>query len=144
MVAIERESSQDPWTRDELEQVCLHRVALVYELHGKAVGYIIAACDDKDTTERRIEILNIAVDPFLRLQGIGSLLVRRVIAAARETGASVVAASVRERNTVALMFLRKLGFKSTTMIRGFYQETDEAAVRMAYRIGDNAAASPAR
>ena len=76
------------------------------------------------------EILNLAVEPERRRQGIASALLAAAIEACRAAGAKSVYLEVRESNAVAIAFYRSSGFEPTGRRARYYQDPPEAAVVM--------------
>ena len=80
--------------------------------NGKLLGYVLVAAGAKDdfTGEQQAYILDIAVGPELRSQGIGTKLMQRAHAYAREKGLRYIGLTVATGNENALRLYRKLGY----------------------------------
>ena len=76
------------------------------------------------------EILNFAVKKTYRRQGIGRALIQRLLDELHQHSATSVFLEVRESNTAAVAFYRKLGFQSVGRRPAYYQQPDEAAIIM--------------
>ena len=76
------------------------------------------------------EILNLAVEPESRRQGIASVLLAAALAASRAAGAKSVYLEVRESNAGAIAFYGRNGFEPTGRRAHYYQDPPEAAVVM--------------
>ena len=81
-----------------------------------------------------IHLLNVAVQPERRGQGLGRELVEAVLADGRTTGARVVYLEVRAGNVVARRLYRRLGFRDLGVRRGYYGPGQDAIV-MQLRLG---------
>jgi ribosomal-protein-alanine N-acetyltransferase len=104
------------------------RVALVAfeESQSAAVaGFVIARCG---TDEWEIE--NVVVDPGLRRQGIGQLLIEGVLREAKKSGAIAVVLEVRESNAAARALYSKAGFTEQGRRPKYYHDPEEDAVLM--------------
>ncbi len=75
-------------------------------------------------------ILALAVYPSCRRQGIGDLILKRLIATARERGATLLTLEVRASNLAAQQLYRKYGFLPVGHRPGYYAETGEDAIIM--------------
>jgi ribosomal-protein-alanine N-acetyltransferase len=74
------------------------------------------------------EILNLAVAPASRRQGIGQQLVDTAIKLARAEGVQSVFLEVRESNEAARAFYARLSFTQIGRRRGYYREPAEDAL----------------
>ncbi len=71
-----------------------------------------------------LEILNLAVDPDHRRQGVAGILVRKLL----QRIARPVFLEVRAGNRPALSLYKKLGFTETGLRRSYYRNPIEDAV----------------
>jgi ribosomal-protein-alanine acetyltransferase len=94
----------------------------VAELEGEVVGFIVWRVTPPDEGE----ILNLAVWPEHRRQGIATRLLKSVL---RQPGISWYL-EVRESNLPARRLYEKLGFRPVGRRPSYYQDTGEAAVVM--------------
>lgn len=118
---IERRSFDTPWDEQDFENAlrCQTIIARVVECgrHGDDVGGFILY----ELQKGQVEIINIAVDPRYRLQGVGSLLVQdRKDKATR--GRRKIILAIRERNLAGQLFFRANGFRAVSLLREFYQD----------------------
>ena len=110
------EASQ--WSaRDYLVYEC--RVA---ERGRSVVGFLVA----RPVAEREIEILNLAVAPEVRRQGIGGELLSDILK--RHPGDFFL--EVRESNEAARRFYERYGFKAVTIRLQYYSNPPETAIVM--------------
>ena len=118
------------WSRNQYEQIfapeALARLILIAEQRGP-VGSLVAICATEEW-----ELENIVVSEASRRQGIGSLLIRELIARARPAAASSVMLEVRESNRAARFFYESLGFEEYGRRDSYYRNPREDAVL--YRI----------
>lgn len=79
---------------------------------GKLLGYVLVAAGAKDdfTGEQQAYILDIAVRPERRGQGIGTKLMEKAHDYAREKGLRYIGLTVATGNENALNLYRKLGY----------------------------------
>lgn len=132
VIEIEKRSFISPWTRGMFAQTLESPVArnLVMTESGDIVGYVIFY-----QAGLEMHIMNIAVHPALRRQGIGLDIMKRVIESARINSVEECFLEVRETNFPAQGLYERLGFKRIGKRRGYYTETNEDAIVMALSLG---------
>jgi [ribosomal protein S18]-alanine N-acetyltransferase len=108
-----REELARPWA--------LLRVARTREDPSTVVGFVLAwrVVDE-------LHILNVAVAPDRRRQGIGATLLRLVLDEARSSGAARCLLEVRRSNTSALALYASLGFSPFNERRAYYPDGEDA------------------
>ena len=123
---IEHASFDDPWLPAALLQELVPsglRFPLVAELSGEVVGFLMAW-----RTPDELHILNVAVAPARRGQGLGAALLGSALAEARRCGLARVTLEVRPGNTAALALYRAHGFVTEGVRPGYYADTGEDAL----------------
>jgi ribosomal-protein-alanine N-acetyltransferase len=110
---------QPAWARTEV---------WVAEENGEVAGIIAARNAGGEG-----EILNLAVAPARRRNGLGRRLVDTAIAAARAAGAERVYLEVRESNAEARAFYMKLGFAESGRRSAYYRDPVEDALVLSWR-----------
>lgn len=94
----------------------------IAESEGAVAGFLVArrVADD-------VEVLNFAVRPVLRRQGIGAALLREVFNWSKSFRAEKIFLEVRASNLVAIGFYEKLGFRATgRRLRYYSSPIDDA------------------
>jgi len=133
VLEIERVSFPCPWGewafRVELKPP---GYAFVYELSGEVVGYAVVRIIREEG-----HLLNIAVAPERRRQGIGTELLRFCIDLCVKRGVKDIWLEVRESNLEAISIYKKMGFIKVGTRRRYYQDTDEDALIMRLRLKDD-------
>jgi len=117
------------WSRAAYESVCGARqneFAWVADRDGRVLGFLVAR-----EIAKEMEILNLAVDPTARRQGIASALLRHALSHASENGATKVFLEVRSSNLTAQRFYQSHGFVSAGMRPNYYRDPAEAALLLA-------------
>ncbi|MFB3788154.1 MAG: ribosomal protein S18-alanine N-acetyltransferase [bacterium] len=135
VLAIERVSFADPWSRgmflSELEPRGFHHAFVAVDADlGEVVGY----CFLWILVEDEIHIANIAVRPSHKKHGIGRMMVREAMRRGREVNAHGITLEVRESNTAAREFYRKLGFEETGRRVRYYRKPVEDALILRLRL----------
>jgi ribosomal-protein-alanine N-acetyltransferase len=136
VLAIEKSSFSSPWSRNLF--LSEFRSPLVSNL-------MVALCDGPVRTvvgfivfwvvEDEMHILNLAVAPAFRRQGIAGKLVLAAIRRARAKGAQKAFLEVRASNAAAQKLYSGIGFTGTSVRRGYYEEPAEDAVIMTLEQG---------
>jgi len=106
------------------------RVALIAadEFPGAPImGFLIARCLPEEW-----EIENVVVDKRHRQRGVGTSLVRKVLADARAVGVESAVLEVRESNRQAVRLYESIGFKAEGRRKNYYRDPDEDA--LLYRV----------
>jgi ribosomal-protein-alanine N-acetyltransferase len=114
------------WSKETYDQAhSSGQIVLTAELNGKICGFLVARIIGDEA-----EILNMAVDPSHRRNGIGSALLTAAISAAQARNAQNIYLEVRESNSAAIGFYRQHGFEKASERRGYYSSPTENAVVM--------------
>jgi [ribosomal protein S18]-alanine N-acetyltransferase len=126
--AIECESFGDPWARETFRNLLDHtpgRMEVAVGAAGALIGYAVAwyAADEA-------EIANIAVAPDARRQGVGALLLNRILQSAATFGARTVFLEVRESNLDARKLYGARGFGIVGRRKQYYRHPNEDALIM--------------
>jgi ribosomal-protein-alanine N-acetyltransferase len=128
VISIERRSFPTPWSLAmfvlELSKpsgICLAAI----DQEGRLAGYLV--CSRYDTVWH---LMNVAVDPQRRRQGIATLLINRLF---EEGGSqSPYTLEVRVSNREAMVMYERFGFRSAGVRQGYYHDNGEDAVIMWY------------
>ncbi|HKM39023.1 MAG TPA: ribosomal protein S18-alanine N-acetyltransferase [bacterium] len=128
VMAVERESFSQPWSRDAFKFELIHNEIaryLVAVVQGTVVGYagMWVLVDEAHVT-------NIAVLPEWRRQGIAKALLSRLIEIAIAGGADKMTLEVRKSNWGARQLYQDFGFQALGFRRNYYSETREDAIVM--------------
>jgi [ribosomal protein S18]-alanine N-acetyltransferase len=119
------------WSASALEEALENnsKYFLIASKGNNVVGFVLGR---KITDET--EILNLALKPEYRRQGIGKTLVQTLLMNFEADAASTVFLEVRESNTVAIDFYRAHGFLPSGKRPGYYQNPSEAALVFALQL----------
>ena len=126
IIAIERRAFPTPWSLAMfvLELSKPAGVCLAALRDGEMIGYLI--CSRYDTVWH---IMNVAVDPDRRRQGIGTALLADLLRRIDGHGARFTL-EVRESNAGAIELYERFGFRAAGRRRRYYQDNGEDAVVM--------------
>lgn len=123
---LERQSFSSPWTE------ALYAAALsqpFFRLWGaKLLDNVLAGYVSVYHLGAELEIINIAVNPALRRQGVGASLLRHVRSEAELSGAERIILEVRRTNAPAIALYQSQGFTQAGIRRNYYPDTGEDAL----------------
>ena len=129
VTAIEEACFENPWTEKELSK-CLKRrnsVGMVVEVNDEVQGFMVY-----ELFKKHLFLHNLAVLPSCQKQGVGRLLINKLIGKLSPERRSNLICYVRETNLPAQLFLQKLGFLATAILEDAYDDADEDAYVMKY------------
>ncbi|WP_437207266.1 ribosomal protein S18-alanine N-acetyltransferase [Planctomicrobium sp. SH664] len=131
VLRIEQSSFGTPWT-DEDFLCCLRQrncIGMVAEYDQKILGFMIY-----ELHKSRLHILNFAVAPEMRKHGVGAQMVLRLVDKLSQQRRSEILMEIRESNLEAQLFFKKQGFKAVCVLRRHFDDTEEDAYIMQYRL----------
>jgi ribosomal-protein-alanine N-acetyltransferase len=130
VLAIEKESFEFPWSEDDFLRQLRQRnsIGMVADIDDKVAGYMIY-----ELAKSRLRLVNMAVAPEIRRQGIGTQMIEKLASKLSRERRSQVALAVRESNLPAQLFFRDCGFKAVNTLRHHYDDTPEDAYDMRLR-----------
>jgi [ribosomal protein S18]-alanine N-acetyltransferase len=129
LLAIESASFAQPWSKgsflSELRKPLPSLYVLRRQIPGCILGYICFWL-----VAEEIQMLNLAVHPDYRRQGLGRQLMTFLLSQARENGISKVFLEVRPSNRAAIALYVSFGFKILYRRPGYYAKEREDALVM--------------
>jgi len=131
IVAVEKAAFTDPWDERTLQESLAYypETFFVAKNNGDVTGFVAGGIEDTGE-EVYGHIMNLAVSPGYRRQGIGQHLIRRLEQEYVVLGASAVQLEVRVTNTGAQEFYRYLGYREVFQISCYYSNEEDALVMM--------------
>lgn len=116
-------SFSSPWSLDAIQKELYNELAyyLVARSCVETIGFIGAWIVFDE-----VQITNIAVDPARRGQGVGKLLLARLIEDMKSRGMAIVFLEVRVSNTAARKLYESFDFEYTGYRKQFYQDKEDA------------------
>lgn len=120
----------DPWSLSDFEEAFKSNISTVFAMkddngiRAYAVVYII---------DEEAEILNIAVVPEIRRQGVGKIFLNSIIGYCRDKNVSTFFLEVRESNLPAICLYNSVGFAKYNVRKNYYRNPKENAVLMSLR-----------
>ena len=115
----------DPWSEKSIASELTNPLSLwLVALDGQTVaGYI-----GSQSVMGEADMMNVAVNPDYRRQGIAAELVTRLVSALADGGNHSLALEVRESNQPAVALYQKLGFVQIGLRPGYYRNPKEGAL----------------
>ena len=127
VLALQTSSFSNPWSAEALRWELEHSpVSRLYVLRD-AEGAVVAFCACWQLVDE-LHINSVAVTPGRRRQGLGSELMRGVLARAREEGAVKATLEVRRSNDAARILYERLGFEVEAIRPDYYTNPREDAL----------------
>lgn len=122
---IEKGCFEFPWTEEDFvkclkQRNCIGMVAERQKTFGRIGGFMLY-----ELHKKRMHLLNFAVDPSLHRSGIGRQMISRLVDKLSDERRTSITCEVRESNLPAQLFLKRMGFKATLVLKGFYEETPQ-------------------
>jgi ribosomal-protein-alanine N-acetyltransferase len=131
IMEIEKISFTSPWSEQEFLNEMYKKNALlkVAVFEGNIIGYICV-------THRLHEshILNLAVHPDFRRQGVATILMAEVTKELKKGGCAFMHLKVRVSNTGTHRFYELIGFTVESTRKKYYDNPDEDALLMIRRL----------
>ena len=129
VLAIEGGAFEFPWSEDEFVRCLRQRncIGMVAERGDQILGFMIY-----ELHKTRLHILNFAVHPGYRHQGVGSQMVEKLVSKLSSQRRTRLSLEVRETNLPAQLFFKRTGFRATSVLRNFYDDSPEDAYLMQY------------
>ena len=116
VLLVEKESYEFPWSAGNfIDSIHAGYSAWVYEVGGEIIGHLVLmkAVDEA-------HLLNITIAPAWRRQGLGRVLLKHAMDAARELHAKALYLEVRPSNRAAIGLYEKTGFEAFALRKGYY------------------------
>ncbi|MBA2626769.1 MAG: ribosomal protein S18-alanine N-acetyltransferase [Gemmatimonadales bacterium] len=125
LVALERRCFSDPWSPTSFREAveASWSFGLISEVAGEVAGYLIA----RDAAGSG-EILNLAIAPEYRREGLAGELLEAGLAALAVRGVTEVFLEVRESNAAAQALYLDAGFRAVGHRAGYYRSPKEDAL----------------
>ena len=123
----------------ELEKLCFampwSEKSVAGELDNPLALWLVAMEGDRlagyvgsQTVMDETDMMNLAVTPQFRRQGVGEALVNALVASLKEMGSRCLTLEVRDSNGPARALYAKLGFAEVGRRRGYYRDPREDAL----------------
>jgi ribosomal-protein-alanine N-acetyltransferase len=130
VLGIENKSFEFSWNEEDFIRCLRQRncIGMVAEENDKVVGFMIY-----ELHKTRLHILNFAVADESRRNGVGLAMVSKLLGKLSHERRNRIMLEVRETNLEAQLFFKSIGFKAVSVLRDFYEDSEEDAYLMQYR-----------
>ena len=124
----------------ELEKICFGSAAwseksVASELTNSLALWLVAVEDDRvagyvgsQTVCDETDMMNVAVHPDFRRQGIGEKLVEQLVTELKGIGSHALMLEVRASNGPAIGLYEKMGFQQVGLRKNYYRDPKEDAL----------------
>ena len=122
---LERECFADPWSQQSIASELHNPLSLwlVAQEGQTLLGYV-----GSQTCLDETDMMNIAVSPASRRQGVARALIEALVSALRERGSKQLTLEVRASNGPAIQLYESLGFLQVGLRKNYYRNPKEDAL----------------
>ena len=122
---LEKICFSDPWSEKSVASELSNPLSLwlVAEEEGRVAAYI-----GSQTVMDETDMMNVAVHPDFRRQGLGEQLVTQLVEQLKEKGSHCLLLEVRASNAPAIGLYEKLGFAQIGRRKNYYRNPREDAL----------------
>ena len=122
---LEAQSFSDPWSEKSIASELENPLSLwlVAEENGQVWGYV-----GSQTVLDESDMMNVAVDPGFRRQGIARALIETLIAELSKMGSRCLRLEVRVSNENARALYARMGFQQLGLRKNYYHNPKEDAL----------------
>ena len=124
---LEKICFSDPWSENSIASELKNPLSywLVAEVDSEVAGYV-----GSQSVLDAADMMNLAVSPKYRKQGIGQALVKRLVAHLQQKNVIALLLEVRVSNTPAISLYEKMGFVQVGRRPKYYHNPREDALIM--------------
>lgn len=125
IAALEKLCFSDPWSENSVASELENELSvwLVAEEAGNVLGYV-----GSQTVLDETDMMNIAVHPDARRQGIAVDLIQELISQLHARGSRCLKLEVRVSNVPAIALYERLGFERLGLRKNYYRNPKEDAL----------------
>lgn len=122
---LERECFADPWSQQSIASELHNPLSLwlVAQEGQTLLGYV-----GSQTCQDETDMMNIAVSPASRRQGVARALIEALVSALRQRGSKQLTLEVRASNGPARQLYESLGFLQVGLRKNYYRNPKEDAL----------------
>lgn len=122
---LEQECFADPWSEQSIASELHNPLSLwlVAQEEQTLLGYV-----GSQTCQDETDMMNIAVSPASRRQGVARALIEALVSALRQRGSKQLTLEVRASNGPARQLYESLGFLQVGLRKNYYRNPKEDAL----------------
>ncbi len=128
VLEIEAASFRHPWSEEQFWQ-CLRIRSCVGQVAVAADGVTVLGFVVSDYGTDATQLLDFAVAPEYRRQGVGRAMIERLAAGLSPKKRRRIIANVGERNLAGHLFFRAVGFRAVEILPEWFEDPHETAYR---------------
>lgn len=134
IIAIENQVFDDPWTEEDFiacqtQRNCIGIVSV--DEDERVYGYMFY-----ELNKNVLHILNFVVHPDFRRRRVGRKMIGELTRKLSRSFRTRITMELREANLPAQQFLRACGFRATALMKGFWDDNEDA-YQMTYRLPED-------
>lgn len=131
VLQAEQQCFAQSWTEEDFLRCLRQRncIGMVAEAGDKVIGFMIY-----ELHKNKLHILNFAVHPDYQRAGVGLQMAVKLIGKLSSHRRTRITLEVRETNLSGQVFFRNQGFKAIRVLRSFYDDSNEDAYLMQYKL----------
>ncbi len=131
VLQAEQQCFAQSWTEEDFLRCLRQRncIGMVAETGDKVIGFMIY-----ELHKNKLHILNFAVHPDYQRSGVGLQMAVKLIGKLSSHRRTRITLEVRETNLSGQVFFRNQGFKAIRVLRSFYDDSNEDAYLMQYKL----------
>ena len=125
IAGLEKQCFGDPWSEGSIASELDNPLSLwlVAEQDGAVCGYV-----GSQTVLDETDMMNIAVRPDCRRQGIAAALIEELVSRLKERGSHILRLEVRQSNAPAIALYETMGFTQLGLRKNYYRNPKENAL----------------
>jgi ribosomal-protein-alanine N-acetyltransferase len=130
LVAISDETSISKEWESDIVGFSIAQMYEIEELDNRKIDWLFkfASMNGMEPGVKIGHVIDIAVHPQFRRQGIGSMLLKELMRRLIKKGCTQIRLEVRVSNIAAQKMYEKFGFQSVEIVPGFYENKENAMV----------------
>lgn len=130
ILAMEQLCFPFPWSEEDFIRCLRSRncIGMVAEVNERVAGQMIY-----ELHRNRLHVLTFAVHPDFQRRGVGTAMIGKLVSKLSPQRRNRIMLEIRETNLPAQLFFKALGFRAISLLRDFYEETNDDAYLMQYR-----------
>ena len=127
---IESKSFEFPWNEEDFIKSLRQRdtIGMVAEIGDEVAGFMVY-----ELHKTRIHVVSFAVEPCFRRSGVGAAMIEKLRSKLHYQRRNRILLEVRETNLAAQLFFRSQGFRAISVLKKFYEQSEEDAYLMSYK-----------
>jgi ribosomal-protein-alanine N-acetyltransferase len=130
VLEIEKTCFEYPWQEEQFIQCLRQRncIGMVAEYDDQVVGFMVY-----ELHKNQIHVLNFAVALTHRHGQVGTQMVGKLVRKLSQQRRNRIILEIRETNVEAQVFFSEMGFRAVSVLKEYYDDSDEDAYVFQFR-----------